>query len=331
MNKSQVQEVHEPFGYTEQHLQVKSVKGMGIADVFYELWQGKWIIITITILFSIIGVHYALSQPNVYKAESVLTSSNDGGRSGMAAMAAQFGGLASLAGINIGGASVDSKTLPLAILNSRQFLNAFIDKHKLLVPLIAAKEWDKTSNTLLIQADLYDETNEKWVREVPSGRSVAPTDWEAYKAFKQVLSVSEAKDSGLVTISITHLSPNIAQQWVQWLVDDLNLWMKEKSLNETKRNIGYLEQQLEKTNISDMRSVFFQLIEEQTKNLMLAEVEAEFAFKTIDPAVIPEEKSGPKRALICVLAALLGGMLGVATVLMKHMFLKNQRLKISIE
>jgi uncharacterized protein involved in exopolysaccharide biosynthesis len=34
----------------------------------------------------------------------------------------------------------------------------------------------------------------------------------------------------------------------------------------------------------------------------------------IDPAVAPQEKSEPKRALIAIVATMLGGMLGVFTV-----------------
>jgi LPS O-antigen subunit length determinant protein (WzzB/FepE family) len=73
-----------------------------------------------------------------------------------------------------------------------------------------------------------------------------------------------------------------------------------------------------------MQNVFYQLIEEQTKSLMLAEVQDEFVFKTVDPAIVPEEKAGPKRALICVLATLLGGMLAVAIVLVRFAFRKDE-------
>lgn len=291
-----------------------------LRELFSELWKRKWFIIIFTFIFSIGGVLYALSQPNTYKSDVVLASSSNSGSGGMAAMAAQFGGLASLAGINLDSGSSDNKAIALAVLNSRQFLNAFITKHDLLVPLIASTEWHASSDELVINPELYDVNKNEWVREVPSGKSVIPTDWESYKAFKEILSSSEAKDTGLVTLSITHFSPILAKQWAELLVLELNAWMKEKSLSETKRNIGYLEQQLDKTNVSDMRSVFFQLIEEQTKNLMLAEVETEFAFKTIDPAVIPEDKSGPKRALICVLTALLSSMFGIAIVLIRFAF-----------
>ena len=243
-----------------------------LRELFGALWKGKWIIIATTFIFAV--VLFALSKPNTYKAEVVLAPAGESsGGGGLAAMAGQLGGLASLAGINIGGGGTDSKAMSLAVLQSRQFINAFITKHDLLVPLLASTEWNEGSGELVIDPELYN---------------------------------TETK------------------QWVEWLVADLNLWMKDKSLTETKRNIGYLEQQLQKNDISDMRSVFYQLIEDQTKNLMLAEVETEFAFKTIDPAVIPEEKAGPKRALICVLSVLLGGMLGVAVVLVRFAFRKEE-------
>ncbi|MCW8354491.1 Wzz/FepE/Etk N-terminal domain-containing protein [Marinomonas pontica] len=294
-----------------------------LKELFIALWKGKWIIILVTVIFAVGGVLYALSQPNTYKAEAVLASANDSKSGGLAAMASQFGGLASLAGISLGGGGTDSKAMALATLQSRQFLNAFIHKYDLLVPLMAGEKWSESTDTLLLDPEIYDTQSKTWVREVEPGKTLEPTDWEAYKEFKKLIAVSESKDNGLVTLSITHLSPTIAKQWVDWLVIDLNAWVKKQSLDETSRNIGYLEEQIERTSISDMQSVFYQLIEEQTKNLMLAQVQDEFAFKIIDPAVVPEEEAGPKRALICVLAVLLGGMLGMGIVLIRFAFAKK--------
>ena len=293
-----------------------------LKELFLALWKGKWIIILMTTLFAVGGVLYALSQPNTYKAEAVLASASDSQSGGLAAMASQFGGLASLAGINLGGGGTDSKGIALATLQSRQFLNAFVHKYDLLVPLMAGEKWDKVQDKLILNADLYDAQKKEWATD-DQGKTLKPSDWKAYGALKDILSISDNKDNGLVTLSVTHLSPTIAKQWVDWLVVDLNAWVKKKSLDETRRNIGYLEEQIERTSISDMQSVFYQLIEEQTKNLMLAQVQDEFAFKIIDPAVVPEEKAGPKRALICVLAVLLGGMLGMGIVLIRFAFIKK--------
>ena len=294
-----------------------------LKELFIALWKGKWIIILVTVIFAVGGVLYALSQPNTYKSEAVLASANDSKSGGLAAMASQFGGLASLAGISLGGGGTDSKAMALATLQSRQFLNAFIHKYDLLVPLMAGEKWSESTDTLLLDPEIYDVQSKTWIREVEPGKTPEPTDWEAYKEFKKIIAVSESKDNGLVTLSITHLSPTIAKQWVDWLVIDLNAWVKKQSLDDARRNISYLEEQIERTSISDMQSVFYQLIEEQTKNLMLAQVQDEFAFKIIDPAVVPEEKAGPKRALICVLAVLLGGMLGMGIVLIRFAFAKK--------
>ena len=51
---------------------------------------------------------------------------------------------------------------------------------------------------------------------------------------------------------------------------------------------------------------------------MLANVSKDYVFDVIDPPVAPELKSKPPRALICVLGTLLGGMLGVVVVLIRH-------------
>ncbi|ATC58688.1 LPS O-antigen length regulator [Vibrio anguillarum] len=293
-----------------------------LRELFGALWKGKLLIVLCTAVFAVGGVIVALSKPNTYQAEASLVAANEDSGGGLTSMGGQLGGLASLAGINLGSGRSGDKAMSLAVLQSRQFINAFINRHQLLVPLMAAESWDRVSGEMVIDPALYDVETQQWIRKIEPPLSSTPSDWEAHKAFKEIFSVSEAKDNGLVKVSITHLSPLIAQQWVELLVKDLNDWIKNEKLTETRQNISYLEQQLEKTKLVDMQSVFYQLIEEQMKSLMLAEVKDEFAFKTIDPAVVPEEKAGPKRALICVLATLLGGMLGIAIVLVRFAFKK---------
>ena len=77
--------------------------------------------------------------------------------------------------------------------------------------------------------------------------------------------------------------------------------MRRLDIAEAEKSIGYLTDALEKTAIADMQQIFYQLIEKQQQTKMLANVRDEYVFKVIDPAVVPEKKSGPKRALICLL------------------------------
>ena len=52
--------------------------------------------------------------------------------------------------------------------------------------------------------------------------------------------------------------------------------------------------------------------------LMLAEASPDYVFVAVGPSMVPELKSQPKRALICILGTLLGGMLSVLLVLIMH-------------
>jgi len=290
-----------------------------LRELFAALWRGKWWIVASTLVGAVIAVIFALSLPNIYRSEALLAPSTEQQGGGLAAMAAQFGGLASLAGVNLsGGGGPDKMAIAVEIGKSRQFLTHFIRQHQLEVPLMAVTKADKATGELVIDEDAYDVAGKKWVREMPPGKSVEPTDWELVKAFRELASINKDAKSGLVTVAVEYYSPESAKQWVDWLVADLNEAMKLRDQVDATRNIAYLKAQLEKTPVADMQKVFYQLIEDQTKTLMLTEVNQEYVFKTLDPAVVAEEKAKPKRALILVLGTLLGGMLGVMIVLVRH-------------
>lgn len=289
-----------------------------LRELFAALWRGKWWIVASTLVGAGIAVIFALSLPNIYRSEALLAPSTEQQGGGLAAMAAQFGGLASLAGVNLSGGGPDKTAIAVEIGKSRQFLSHFIRQHQLEVLLMAVAKADKATGELVIDEDVYDVISKKWVREVPPGKSVEPTDWELVKAFRDVASISQDTKSGLVTVAVEYHSPESAKQWVDWLVADLNEAMKLRDQTDATRNITYLKAQLEKTPVADMQKVFYQLIEDQTKTLMLTEVNQEYVFKTLDPAVVAEERTKPKRALIAVLGTLLGGMLGVMIVLVRY-------------
>ncbi|HAS6833234.1 TPA: LPS O-antigen length regulator [Vibrio parahaemolyticus] len=294
-----------------------------LRELFKAIWNGKWFIIVTTFIFAIGSVLYALSLPNIYKADALLSPAESSNGGGLSKMAGQLGGLAALAGVNLGTGESSQTDLAVQVMKSRQFVEAFINKHDLLVLLMAATDWDLTNNKLILDEELYNPNSREWLREPNGLRGSTPTAQEAFEVFnKEVLSISQDKESGLYTVSVKYYSPYIAQQWVNWLIEDINKVMRERTIAETSQNLAYLNTQLQKTAVADMQSTFYKLIEEQTKSLMLAEVQEEFIFKVVDPAVVPELKDGPKRALICMLGTLIGGMLGVAVVLVRFAFRK---------
>jgi len=261
--------------------------------------------------------------PNQYKATAVIAPAQSGGSSMLGAMASQFGGLASLAGIELGGSEGGEAEEAMEIMQSWGFIEKFIAKNNLAVEVFAAEGWSAHNNKLSIDSSLYDSEQRQWVRNPPSGKTIEPTSWELYQEFSERLSVSSDKKTGLLSVSVEYYSPLIAKQWVDLYIATINEHMRDRKLAQVNRNIEYLEVQIEKTAIAGMREVFYQVIEEQIKNKMLAEASPEYAFTTVSRAMLPEEKSQPKRALICILATLLGGMLSVLVVLVMHYSRKN--------
>ena len=325
---SEVNAMNSKEFYQQQHLTEEDE--IDLAELWHAIWSGKLLIIIISAVFAISSVLYAINQPNIYKATTLLAPTGDqGGASGLAKMAGQFGGLASLAGINLGGGGTDKTGLALEILQTRVFLENFIDEHQLLIPLMAAKNWDVNSNTLIINDEVYNEKTKSWVREVKAPKKPEPSSWQAYKAFKNILSITPDNETSMVTLAIEHYSPEIATQWLKWLVNDINSTMREHDKIEAQNSIDYLTKKLEETQLSDMQTVFYQLIEEQTKTIMLAEVSKEYVLKTIDPANAPEEKAKPKRALIVVLGTMLGGILSVLIVLIRYFTKKGTASKLN--
>ena len=289
-----------------------------LKELFAVLWDGKYIISAITGIAAVISVFIALSLPNIYTATALLAPAESSG-GGLSGLMKQYGGLASLAGVPLPGGQESSRAqLGMELMKSRAFIGNFVERHDILPELMAVESWEQASGNVLFNGEVYDSATKTWVREVDPPQSPQPSAQEAHKAFTGILGISEDSQTSYVSVSIEHQSPVVAAQWVSWLVEDVNAAVRMQDVDEAKKSIEYLKQQAAKTSLADLQTMFFELIQSQTETVMLAEVRPEYVFKIIDPAVVPEVRSKPSRALICVLGTLLGGMLGIVIVLIRH-------------
>ena len=293
-----------------------------LRELFMVLWRGKWVIVVITFMAAVTSVFVALSLPNVYRAEALLAPANTEDSGGLAGLASQYGGLASLAGINLSGSGADKTALGIEVLQSRKFIGDFVARRDILVPLMAVKGWELKNNQLLYDNDLYDSNAKKWVRDVEPPRLVQPSALEAYEAFREVLDVSQSSETGFIKVSVEHYSPYIAKQWVDWLIEDINFEIKQQDVIEAESSIGYIQEQLQSTSLTELQAVFYQLIEEQTKTVMIAKSRPEYLFRSLDPAVVAEKKEKPRRALICILGVFFGFCLGFFFVIGRHVYVQ---------
>ncbi len=286
-------------------------------ELFGILRNGSRKIIAITTAFAFLSIIYALSTPNQYKAETLIAPAQSD-NSDLTGALGSLGGLASLAGVSVSNESSESNNAQ-EIMQSWSFIEDFIAENNIAVEVYAATGWDRGSNELQIDDDLYDSATKTWLVENDnSGEIGPPSSWKLFDSFSQRLQVSEDVKTGLVTLSIEYYSPQIAKQWLDMYVEAINAHMQERQVERVTNNINYLQAQIEQTSITEMREVFYKIIEEQTKNKMLAEASPDYVFVTVSPSMVPEQKSQPRRALICILGTLLGGMLSALLVLVMH-------------
>ena len=299
---------------------------ISIRDVILTVRRRKWIIAAITALAVLIGLLYAVFATPMYTA-SIAVSPATKDDSGLSSIAGRLGGVAALAGFNLGSGGSEKEDY-LAILQSRELGERFIDRYQLKPDLFpkrwnaAAEKWKEGAPNkgfrAFISRTLARLSGDEGWREADS---FIPTDWEAYKRFDdKVRSVKEDTDTGIVTVSFEFRNPAMAAQWANDYVAMANEEIRQRAIAESSRALAYLNEQVEKTTISGLRDTIYQLVEHQLETITLANSREEYAFRVIDKAVVPEQRSHPQRSVILVLSLVLGLVLGGAAVFLMEAY-----------
>ena len=277
-------------------------QGFGTADdeislreLWDILWRGKWLVIMLTVLFAVGSVVYALWAEEWYRAEVLIAPADENSTTGLSG---QLGGLVALAGVNVGGGN---SAEAVAVLESRDFAREFIEDYDLL-PVFYSDEWDSSAGN--------------WKRDDSQDR---PDIRDAVKYFHDnILSVTQNRQNRLVTLAIEWTDPEVAAEWAAVLVSRLNARLRDHALKEAETNVEYLRSELAQTNVVTLQQSIGRLLESELQKLMLARGNEEFAFRVLDSATAPKERVRPKRSLIGAMGTLLGGILGVVVVLLRH-------------
>jgi uncharacterized protein involved in exopolysaccharide biosynthesis len=281
---------------------------ISLLDVARLLWRHKTLILTATILCGVIGAAGAYLITPTYRAEVLLSPVEpDGPKANLGGLASQLGAFASLAGVS--GSKGSEKEEALATLQSRLLTDTFVTEENLL-PILFADKWDAAK--------------QGWKTSDPKK---IPTLWDANKLFtKSIRQVVQDRKTNLVTLAIVWKDPKIAAAWANDLVRRTNLYLRSKAITRSNTNIDYLKDQLTKTSVVEIHQALNSLIEDEIKKVMLAQGTEEYAFSVVDPAVVPEEISSPKHALI----ALGGAVLGFLVSAMVAMIRSSKRLDLPI-
>lgn len=265
------------------------------------LWAGRRWVLGATVLSTAVFIVVAFMMTPIYRAQTVLVpAQHEGGSMGsIGAALGQLGGLASLAGVNLGGSGAQVEEA-LAVLRSREFTERFIQDHDMM-PILFVKRWDAQSK--------------QW----RSDKKV-PSLSDANRYFqKKVRTIAQDKKTGLVTVGIEWSDPELAAQWANDLVRRLNSEMRQRAIVSSDASLQYLQKELSATTAIDTRAAINRLIETQINHRMFANVTEEYSFRIVDRALPPDrdDKIRPNKAILAGGGLVLGLIIGAAIALIK--------------
>ena len=279
-----------------------------LAELFSIIWNKKIFISIFTTIAALISVLYALYLPNIYTSSSLLAPTTED--NSLSSQLGSFSGLAGLAGVSLPAGNISNSQIAVKRIESFEFFSKYFLPNIKLEDLMAVDEWDAKNNTVVYDDSEFNSTSNEWSRK--------PSDQKAYKEYKRALSISQEELTGLVYLSMKHKSPVVAQNWVDTIIYNINECMREIDKQDAQNSIDFLNESLKNTNSQSIKVVFAKLMESQMQTLMLASSNEAYVFKTINSPIVPEDKSSPSRALICILGTLLGGILSILIVLFRN-------------
>ena len=208
--------------------------GIDLQELFYVLFERKWIIISLTTFFSIVGVIFSLLLPNIYVSKAILVPVNSSNN-----ISGAFGGyksLAGLAGLNLPATgNVDNTVKAIEKIKSLSFFENNILTNIYLPDLMAFKSWDAETNKLTYNNSIYNTDSNTWVRDYSYPQQQIPSPQESFEVFRiKHLSLSVDNKSGFSTLSIKHQSPFIAKEWTELVVDEINSFYRQKDRLEAE-------------------------------------------------------------------------------------------------
>lgn len=261
---------------------------LGLSELLSTLRRGRVLIACFVLVSAVAAGLASWLIPKSYKATTVLspvTNTQGSGQFGsVSSLLSQFGGLASLAGLAPGGETT-KRAESLAVLESEALTEKYIQQNDLL-PVLFHDSWDAR--------------NRRWTETDP--RHV-PTLWKGNEYFKdKVRSIVTDSKTGLVTLTITWKDPHVAANWANGLVALTNDYLRKKAIEESERNIAYLNAQANKTDVVAVKQAIYTILQTEINKEMLARGSDEYAFKILDPAVAPEKPSNPTLAFMVAIA-----------------------------
>lgn len=275
-----------------------------LRDILKVIWKRKFWIAGFVVAVCAVTVFIVVNMDNIYESKAVLRPSQNNTNQ-MSSMASSLGGLASLAGINIGSSgNVSPYNAMNAILSDKDFIYAFVSKHKFEDKVIGDFEQRKN-----------DEDYNKNIKFFVS------------QSLNNALSFSEDSKTGLITISFQNKDREFTKIFVDSILNDLSSAYRALEIKNLQERIDNYKSEIDKTNDITLKNKLADVVSGFIQNKVLSQAQEFYGFDIIiKPSVAdPIDKVKPKRAVICILAFFLSLCLSIFSALVFDVLNKQEK------
>ncbi|MEH6517198.1 MAG: chain-length determining protein [Halioglobus sp.] len=266
------------------------------------LIDARWILIIAALLSAVVAGFAAHSKPYMFQSVvkvSVVDIEDPGGVSPDDRRASEVLTLVEH-GFVMGTTHDNYNDVMRARLGSRDFTMRFLDEHN-VYRYFYPKQWN--------------EEEQRWEGDFTPDRG------EVFTRFRdEVRSIIVNEETDIMSIGMHWPEPSVARDWANQYVQSFNEFIRERTINDTKRKQEYLQSELQRSDLLEMQKSIYRLIEAQTAIAMLANAREEYALEIIDPAAIPYRSVSMSRKKIIVIGTVAGSLLAIFGVLAGVLF-----------
>ena len=290
--------------------QLSDENNIDILEIWKVIWNGKWFIMSFTLLCTLGAVYVTLYVlPVTYKSNVVLQPIETKSSSGLSALAAQLP-----IGFNFGGIGGKNVNI-VSFLNSRTIKERLIEKYTLLP---------------MLYSDIWDKENQKWMIDDPKNE---PTMQKALKVIEAKCKIGQDNRTDLITISWIDKNPEFTKIMLQRIVMEVRYYLEndyvsdakrerefvENQLNKAEKELEYWEKQIpsDKLTLSKIQrerlasQAVYTELKKQLELSKISEVKEIINFKILDQPFVPETRFKPKRTLICILTIVASSLISI--------------------
>ena len=313
-----------------------------LVEILKKIYKSRKFILIISFSFALLGVAVALQSPIKFSSETIFITHNQESNS------SSLSGVASLVGINLGASNFGGEIIPSSMYPQvtqspkfkRLLLNSNID-------------FDNKINLKQYLIDYYKLNTEN--DKINSDLYVSELENDCFNIIDEIISVNVNQKDGFISLSATlpvaEYSTNLtinAKEILQEIIinnkiesANQNLIFSQQQLKEKKLIFDEIQAKLAYFSDSNLNSVNSFVINERDKleaefqiiNAVVTELSKQVeqvklqvskdtpVFSTIKEAVIPIQRTSPKRTQLVIIFGFIGLVISTGFILIKDLLL----------